>query len=152
MGDEKFALDPAALTAFTATLATLPRDEIRKAKSLFIRNAIVDLQLAQSSGRAMMIVMGMMCIIPIFLIVFIPGFVAYKKGIAASKQKIHNAIDVWREIEQQFGAKAAASAADWEPQLLVMVMTSFRLTMYRERGRAGCGISDANSPLYPLRL
>ena len=32
------------------------------------------------------------------------------------------------------------------------VMTMFRLTMYQERGRVGCGMSDANSPLYPLRL
>lgn len=92
-----FALDPSALTAFTATLSNLPREEIRKAKSLFIRNAIVDFQLSRSTGKTMMTVMGVMCIIPIFLIVFIPGFAAYKKGIEAAKQKIRNAIDVWRD-------------------------------------------------------
>jgi len=56
----------------------------------------------------MMIVMGVMCIIPIFLIVFIPGFVAYKKGIEAGRQKIRNAIDVWRE---ELGSEADALLA-----------------------------------------
>ena len=112
MNQSTVALDPASLTAFAATLAALPQDEVRKAKTLYLRNAIVDFELARSSGRAMMIVMGVMCIIPIFLIVFIPGFIAYKKGIEAGRQKIRNAIDVWRE---ELGPEADALSAQIGP-------------------------------------
>lgn len=90
-------LDPASLTAFTATLSSLPKEEVRKAKLLFIKNAIADFALQRSSGRVMVIVMGCMSIIPIFLIVFIPAFVSYRKGVQVTRQKIRNAIEVWRD-------------------------------------------------------
>lgn len=111
MGEEKFALDPTALTAFTATLSTLPRDEIRKAKSLFIRNAIVDFQLSRSTGKTMLIVLGVMSIVPVFLVVFIPSLASYLKGNEAAKQKIRNAIDVWRD---DLGPEAATLLAQLE--------------------------------------
>ena len=91
------ALDPAALSAFAATLTNLPKDEISKAKRLYILNAIADYEAQRRTGRAMVITMGIMSIIPIFLIVFIPTFIGYRSGIAAGKQKILNAVEVWKD-------------------------------------------------------
>ena len=90
-------LDPATLSIFAASLTNLPKDEISKAKKLYILNAIADFQAARSSGRTMMITMGFLCIIPVFLVVFIPGLIAYRSGIVASKQKILNAIEIWKD-------------------------------------------------------
>ena len=91
------ALDAAALAAFAATLATLPKDEIQKAKKLYILNAIADFDAQCTSGKAMLITMGILCIIPVFLVVFIPGLIAYRSGVKAGRQKILNAIEVWKD-------------------------------------------------------
>lgn len=91
------ALDPAALSAFAATLALLPREEISKAKRLYILNAIADFEVQRKAGRAMMITLGVMSIIPVFLVVFIPSLISYRSGIAAGRQKILNAIEVWKD-------------------------------------------------------
>ena len=56
------ALDPAALSAFAATLALLPREEISKAKRLYILNAIADFEVQRKTGKAMMITLGVMSI------------------------------------------------------------------------------------------
>jgi len=91
------ALDPAALSAFAVTLTNLPKDEISKAKRLYILNAIADFEAQRQTGKAMVITMGIMSIIPIFLIVFIPTLIGYRSGIAAGRQKILNAIEVWKD-------------------------------------------------------
>jgi hypothetical protein len=91
------ALDPAALSAFAATLTNLPKDEISKAKKLYILNAIADFEAQCKTGRALVITMGVISIIPIFLIAFIPTLIGYRSGIAAGRQKILNAVDVWKD-------------------------------------------------------
>jgi hypothetical protein len=91
------ALDSASLSAFAATLTNLPRDEIQKAKRLYVLNALTDFEAQRKISRTMLIVMGIMCVIPIFLIVFIPALKAYRGAIAAMRQKILNAIDVWKD-------------------------------------------------------
>ncbi len=91
------AFDPAALAAFAGGLASLSRDEIQKAKRLYILNAIAEFQSQRGTGRAMVVTMGIMSIIPIFLIVFIPALFGYRNGIKAARQKILNAIEVWRD-------------------------------------------------------
>ncbi len=91
------ALDPAALSAFAATLTHLSEDEITKAKKLYILNAIADFEAARRSGKAMIVTMGLMSIIPIFLIAFIPAFIGYRSMITAGKQKILNAVEVWKD-------------------------------------------------------
>lgn len=90
-------LDPAAISAFAATLSSLPREEIQKAKRIFILNAITDFKLRRTSGRTMVIVMGVLCIIPVFLIIFIPAFIAYRSSVTAGREKILNAMDVWKD-------------------------------------------------------
>ena len=91
------AFDPAALAAFAGGLANLSREEIGKAKKLYILNAIAEFESQRGSGRAMIVTMGIMSIIPIFLIVFIPALFSYRNGIKAARQKILNAIEVWRD-------------------------------------------------------
>jgi hypothetical protein len=112
MNQATVALDPASLTAFTATLAALPREEIRNAKILYIRNAIVDFEMSRSTGKTMLIVMGVLCIIPVFIVVFIPALIAYRRGIEAGRQKIENAIEVWRE---ELGTEAETLLAQVRP-------------------------------------
>ncbi len=94
---ETMALDPAALAAFAGSLANLPKEEIRKAKKLYILNAIAEFKAQRGSGRAGIITMGIMSIIPIFLVVFIPALIGYRNGINAARQKILNAVEVWKE-------------------------------------------------------
>jgi hypothetical protein len=91
------ALDSASLSAFAATLTNLPREEIHKAKRLYILNALADFEAQRKSSKAMIIVMGIMCIIPIFLIVFIPALIGYRSAIRALRQKILNAVEVWKD-------------------------------------------------------
>jgi ABC-type nitrate/sulfonate/bicarbonate transport system permease component len=45
----------------------------------------------------MIVTMGILSIIPIFLIVFIPALIGYLNGIKAMRQKILNAIEVWKD-------------------------------------------------------
>ena len=89
-------LDASALSAFAANLATLPADEIRKAKSLFLRNSIADYKMSLKTSKGFLVVMGILCIIPIFLVVFIPAYLSYKAGKENGRQKIINALEVWR--------------------------------------------------------
>lgn len=92
----QLSLDPSALTAFVASLSALPADEIRKAKSLFIRNAIADYRMSLKSFGVMVVIMGVLSIIPIFLIVSIPTFFSYRALKENGRQKILNALEVWR--------------------------------------------------------
>lgn len=107
----QIALDAAALTTFAANLAGLPKDEIRKAKSLYIRNAIADFEAQRQGAKGMLWVLGILCIIPLFLIVFIPALIGYRAGNKAAIQKIRNALDVWRDdLGQEYDSLAGQLA------------------------------------------
>lgn len=93
----QIALDPSTLSVFAASLASLPRDEIRKAKSLYIRNAIADYRMMLKTSKGFLIVIGVMSIIPIFLVVSIPAYLGYRAAKDNGKQKIKNALEVWKE-------------------------------------------------------
>jgi competence protein ComGC len=45
----------------------------------------------------MLITLGVMSIIPVFLVVFIPSLISHRSGIAAGRQKTLNAIEVWKD-------------------------------------------------------
>ncbi len=93
---QSIALDPATLSAFAARLSGLPKEEIRKAKSLYVRNSLSDLRMMLKSTRAFLWVMGVMSLIPIFLVVFIPAFLSYRALKQNGIEKIRNALEVWR--------------------------------------------------------
>jgi hypothetical protein len=96
-GKTSSLFDSTVLSTFAATLTNLPKEEIQKAKKLYILNAIADFKAERATGRTFLIVLGVMCIIPIFLVVFIPAVIGYRNSIGAVKQKILNAIEIWED-------------------------------------------------------
>jgi hypothetical protein len=89
-------MSPEKLQLFVATLSGLAPEEVRKAKLLYLRNAISELKAMQSSFEGFGQAQGCMSIIPVFW----PIIGAQKRMMAAQfqlgKDRIRNAIDVWR--------------------------------------------------------
>lgn len=91
------SLSPEKMQMFIAGLSGLAPDEVRKAKLLYIRNAISEFKALQASIQGFGQAQGCMSIIPIFW----PIIGAQKSMMAAQlqlgKDRIQNAIDVWRD-------------------------------------------------------
>jgi hypothetical protein len=89
-------LSPEKLQLFAAALSGLAPEEIRKAKVLYLRNAVAEYEAMQTSMAAFGNLQGCMSVIPVFW----PMMGAQKKMIAAqlslAKSRIRNAVDVWR--------------------------------------------------------
>jgi hypothetical protein len=89
-------LSPEKLQLFAAGLSGLAPEEVRKAKLLYLRNAISEYKATQASYAGFGQAQGCFSIIPIFW----PIIGAQKKMMAAqlqlSRDRIRNAIDVWR--------------------------------------------------------
>ena len=89
-------LSPEKLQLFVAGLSGLAPEEVRKAKLLYLRNAISEFQAMQASYEGFGQAQGCMSIIPVFW----PIIGAQKRMIAAQlqlcKDRIRNALDVWR--------------------------------------------------------
>jgi hypothetical protein len=90
------SLSPERLQLFVAGLSGLAPDEVRKAKLLYLRNAISEMQAMKASYQGFAQAQGCMSIIPVFW----PIIGAQKRmmtaGLQLSKDRIRNAIDVWR--------------------------------------------------------
>jgi hypothetical protein len=90
------SLSPEKLQLFVAGLSGLAPEEVRKAKVLYLRNAISELQAMQASFQGFGVAQGCFSVIPIFW----PIIGAQKRMMAAQlqlgKDRIRNAIDVWR--------------------------------------------------------
>ena len=91
------SLTPEKMQLFVAGLSGLAPEEVRKAKVLYIRNAITELKSTRASFEGFGQAQGCMSIIPIFW----PVIGAQKKMMAAqmqlAKDRIRNAIDVWKD-------------------------------------------------------
>jgi len=90
-------LSPEKLQLFIAGLGGLPREEIRKAKTLYIRNAITDFKAMNESMRAMGCMQLFMAIIPLFwpVLYMQRRMMASQRRFAA--ERIRNAIEVWKD-------------------------------------------------------
>ena len=90
-------LSPEKMQLFVGSLAGLSADEVRKAKVLYIRNALSELEAFESSMSAFKMLQGCFAIIPFFW----PVLYAQKRMMAAqsklNKDRIRNAIDVWKD-------------------------------------------------------
>jgi hypothetical protein len=90
-------LSPEKLQLFVAGLSRLAPEEVRKAKLLYIRNAISEYQAMQAALEGFGQMQGCLSIIPLFW----PVIGAQKRMITAHRQlardRIRNAIDVWRD-------------------------------------------------------
>jgi hypothetical protein len=91
------SLSPEKLQLFAASMDGLPRDEIRKAKSLYIRNAVSEFKALDESLRAFGVVQIFFAIIPIFW----PILYAQRRTMNSERrlaaERIRNAIAVWRD-------------------------------------------------------
>jgi hypothetical protein len=91
------SLSPEKLQLFVAGLSSLAPAEVRKAKVLYLRNAISEFEAMQSSVAGFGAVQGCFSIVPIFW----PFIRAQKRVMEAQlklgKDRIRNAIDVWRD-------------------------------------------------------
>lgn len=90
-------MSPEKLQLFIAGLSGLAPDEVRKAKILYIRNAISEYRAMQSSYQGFGQVQGCLSIIPVFW----PILGAQKRmmtaGLQLARERIRNAIAVWRD-------------------------------------------------------
>ena len=88
-------LSPERTQMFLTGLGGLPAEEIRKAKSLYVRNAISDYEATVASIGAFKIMWIMFLLIPLFW----PFLFVQKRmmdaGLKRSRDRIHNAISVW---------------------------------------------------------
>ena len=89
-------LSPEKLQLFMAGLSGLAPEEVRKAKVLYLRNAISEYEAMRTSLQGFGQAQGCAWVIPFFW----PVMGAQKKMIDAqlqlSKARIRNAIEVWR--------------------------------------------------------
>lgn len=90
-------LSPERLAAFTVGLAGLPPAEIRKAKLLYIRNALAEYQALLSQVNALKQSRGG-CLLGLFMgrMVRLQDQ-AVATAVGLKKQRIKNAIEVWRD-------------------------------------------------------
>jgi hypothetical protein len=91
------SLSPEKLQLFVAGLSGLAPEEVRKAKVLYIRNAISEYRAMTESFAGFGIAQGCFSIIPIFW----PIIGAQKRMMQAQlrlmKERVQNAIDVWKD-------------------------------------------------------
>jgi hypothetical protein len=97
------SLAPDRIQQFALGLAALPRDEVVKAKRLYLRNAIAEYEAELASAGSLGCIMVFFAIIPLFW----PFLIMMRRNLKAAKKlartKIRNAIDVWRD---DLGAEA----------------------------------------------
>jgi len=90
-------LSPEKLQLFLAGLSGLAPEEVRKAKLLYLRNAISEYKAMKESFQGFGQAQGCFSIIPVFW----PILGAQKRIMASqlqlTRERIHNAIDVWRD-------------------------------------------------------
>ena len=91
------SLSPEKLQMFVAGLSGLAPEEVRKAKVLYLRNAISELEALESSMRGFGVVQGCFAVIPFFW----PFLYAQRRIMSAqvnlAKDRLRNAMDVWRD-------------------------------------------------------
>jgi len=91
------SLSAEKLQMFAAGLAGLAPEEVRKAKVLYIRNAISEYHALQESLRAFGCVQILFALIPLFW----PVLYAQRRMINAQRrlfrERIENALTVWRD-------------------------------------------------------
>jgi hypothetical protein len=88
------SLSPEKMQLFIAGLSGLAPEEVRKAKVLYIRNAVAEFDAIQMSLKGPQ---GCIALIPFFWPMLMIQKRAITIQIQLKKTLIHNAIDVWRD-------------------------------------------------------
>jgi hypothetical protein len=90
-------LSPEKLQMFVAGLSGLAPAEVRKAKVLYLRNAISELEALQASVQGFRQAQGCMSVVPIFWPVLGAQRRMMDAQLRLARDRIRNAIDVWRD-------------------------------------------------------
>jgi hypothetical protein len=85
------------LQLFVAGLSGLPPDEVRKAKSLYIRNAIAEYRALQESYQGFRGAQGCLSVIPVFWPIVGAQRRMMDAQLRLSRERIRNAIEVWKD-------------------------------------------------------
>ena len=90
-------LAPEQMQLFTVRLVGLPPEEIRKAKVLYLRNAIAEFRAQAAGFRTFRQAQGCFTLLPFFR-----PFLGIQKSwmdaqLQLSRERIRNAIDVWKD-------------------------------------------------------
>lgn len=101
------SLSPEKMQLFLATLAHLPPEEIQKAKLLYIRNAIAEFRALETTTASFRQLQGCMSIIPIFWPVISLQKRVMNTQIELARQRILNAVDVWKDDLRAAGFDAS---------------------------------------------
>ena len=95
--DDGDAFSPARITRFAATLVGLPADEVRKAKELYLRNAIADYRAQLAAQSSWTLATAIHWLVPLFW----PMLFSFRRTqrIEAARQleRIRNAVEVWKD-------------------------------------------------------
>ena len=91
------SLSPEKLQLFIAGLSGLPAEEVRKAKSLYIRNAIAEYRALQAGLTGFGQAQGCFSVIPIFWPILGAQKGMMNAQLDLARQRINNAIHVWRD-------------------------------------------------------
>jgi hypothetical protein len=95
--ESRDSLSAEKMQLFAAGLANLPPQEVRKAKVLYVRNAIAEYRAARESMKAFGCVQVFFALIPLFWPILILQRRQMRIGFELQREKIRNAIDVWKE-------------------------------------------------------
>jgi hypothetical protein len=111
-------LSPQGMMAFTSTLAGLPPDEVRKAKRLYLLDALTAFEARQRSYAAFAVLQLLFAVIPCFWPILLVQVLMINSSRNASRQMIANALEVWRddleyEYEDFRNRLYAATAPSW---------------------------------------
>lgn len=91
------SLSPEKMQLFLAGLAGLPRDEVRKAKLLYLRNAISEYEAAVEGFKAFGCVMMLFAVIPLFWPLLLLQWRSIHIGKKLLRDRIENAMIVWQD-------------------------------------------------------
>jgi hypothetical protein len=85
------------LQMFVASLSGLSTDEVRKAKSLYLRNAISEYKAAKKGLEGFGVAQGCFALIPIFWPILWAQRVGMNSGLKLYEERINNALIVWKD-------------------------------------------------------
>lgn len=91
------ALSPERLQFFVAGLSGLSAEEVRKAKSLLIRNAISEYRALQASIAGFGVAQGCFFLIPIFWPILWAQKRMMNSQLQLARDRINNALQVWQD-------------------------------------------------------
>ena len=91
------SLSPEKLQLFIAGLSGLAPEEVRKAKVLYIKNAITEYKATREGLKAFAFVQAFFWIIPLFWPFLIAQRRMMRVGKRMFKERIRNALAVWKD-------------------------------------------------------